>query len=140
MTRRTYDSVTVGQVIDPAAYPVNRKMLAVYANASGDQNPIHQDEAFAKSVGLPDLIAHGMFTMATVGRVVTDFAGDPGAIVEFGTRFTKPVVVPAGEDVILEISGVVAEKLEDRQVRIDLQVTCGGMKVLGMTRAIVALA
>jgi acyl dehydratase len=140
MSRRTFDSVTVGEAIGPVWYPVNREMLVAYANASGDQNPIHQDEAFAKSVGLPDLIAHGMFTMATAGRVLTDFADDPGAIVEFGTRFTKPVVVPAGADVMLEISGVVAEKLEDHQVRIDLQVTCGGVKVLGMTRAILALA
>jgi acyl dehydratase len=140
MSRRTFESVTVGQAIGPVAYAVNREMLVAYANASGDQNPIHQDEAFAKSVGLPDLIAHGMFTMATVGRVVTDFTGDPGAIVEFGTRFTKPVVVPAGEDVILEISGVVAEKLANQKIRIDLQVTCDAVKVLGMTRAIVALA
>jgi acyl dehydratase len=140
MSRRAFESVTVGEVIGPVSYPVNRVMLVAYANASGDQNPIHQDETFAKSVGLPDLIAHGMFTMATAGRVLTDFAGDPGSIIEFGTRFTKPVVVPAGAEVVLEISGVVAEKLEDLQVRIDLQVTCGGVKVLGMSRAILALA
>jgi acyl dehydratase len=140
MSRRTFESVTVGQAIGPVAYAVNREMLVAYANASGDQNPIHQDEAFAKSVGLPDLIAHGMFTMATAGRVLTDFAGDPGAIIEFGTRFTKPVVVPAGQNVMLEIAGVVAEKLANQKIRIDLQVTCDAVKVLGMTRAIVALA
>jgi acyl dehydratase len=140
MSRRTYDSVEVGQVIGPVAYPVNREMLIAYANASGDQNPIHQDEAFAKSVGLPDLIAHGMFTMATAGRILTDFVGDPGAVVEFGTRFTKPVVVPVGKDVVLQISGAVAEKLEGSQVRIDLRVTCDDVKVLGMARAIVSLA
>ncbi|HUW77770.1 MAG TPA: MaoC family dehydratase [Candidatus Nanopelagicaceae bacterium] len=140
MSRRTFDSVTVGQSLPTVKYSVNREMLIAYANASGDQNPIHQDEAFAKSVGLPDVIAHGMFTMASAGRALTDFAGDPGAIVEFSTRFTKPVVVPAGQDVVIEISGTVAEKLDDRLVRIELQVTCGGVKVLGMTRAIVALA
>lgn len=140
MTRRTYASVEAGLSIGPVSYPVSRAMLVAYAEASGDQNPIHQDEAFAKSVGLPDVIAHGMFTMATAARLLTDFAGDPGAIVEYGTRFTKPVVVPAGIGVILEVSGVVAEKLPDNRVRIDLQVTCDGAKVLGMTRAIVALA
>ncbi len=140
MTRRTYQSVTVGEVIGPVNYPVTRAMLVSYANASGDQNPIHQDEEFAKSVGLPGLIAHGMFTMATAARALTDFAGDPGAIVEYGTRFTKPVIVPDNVEVALEVSGLVAEKLPDRQVRIDLQVTCAGVKVLGLTRAIVALA
>lgn len=140
MSRRTYESVEAGEAIGPAAYPVNRAMLVAYANASGDQNPIHQDEEFAKGVGLPGLIAHGMFTMATAARALTDFAGDPGAVVEFGTRFTKPVLVPAGVDVALEVSGVVAEKLPDLRVRIDMQVTCDGVKVLGLTRAIVALA
>ncbi len=140
MTRRTYESVEAGLAIGPSSYSVNRAMLIAYANASGDQNPIHQDETFAKSVGLPDVIAHGMFTMATAARLLTDFAGDPGAIVEYGTRFTKPVVVPASTEVVLEVSGVVAEKLSENRVRIDLQVMCGGVKVLGMTRAIVALA
>lgn len=140
MSARTYQSVEVGEILGPVGYPVNRAMLVAYANASGDQNPIHQDEEFAKGVGLPGLIAHGMFTMATAARVLTDFAGDPGAIVEFGTRFTKPVLVPAGVDVTLEVSGVVAEKLPDHNVHIDLQVTCDGVKVLGLTRAIVALA
>lgn len=140
MSRRRYDSVEVGDILGPFSYPVNRAMLVAYANASGDQNPIHQDEEFAKSVGLPGLIAHGMFTMATAARAITDFAGDPGAVIEFGTRFTKPVLVPAGIDVLLEVSGAVAEKLDSNKVRIDLQVTCDGVKVLGLTRAIVALA
>jgi len=140
MSRRTYESTQVGQAIGPITFPVNRAMLVAYANASGDQNPIHQDEEFAKSVGLPGLIAHGMFTMATAARAITDFAGDPGAVIEFGTRFTKPVLVPAGVDVALEVSGAVAEKLSDRRVRIDLQITCDDVKVLGLTRAIVELA
>ncbi len=140
MSRRAYESVNVGEVIGPFKYVVNRALLRAYADASGDQNPIHQDEEFAKSVGLPGLIAHGMFTMATTARALTDFAGDPGAIVEFGTRFAKPVLVPAGIDVDLEVSGVVAEKLQDRQIRVDLQVTCEGVKVLALTRATVALA
>lgn len=140
MSRRSYESTQVGEVLGPVTYFVNRKMLLAYADASGDQNPIHQDEEFAKSVGLPGVIAHGMFTMGTAARAITDFAGDPGAVIEFGTRFTKPVLVPPGVDVALEVSGVVAEKLSDRKVRIDLQVTCDGVKVLGLTRAIVALA
>jgi len=140
MSRRTYESIQAGEAIGPFTYLVNRAILIAYADASGDQNPIHQDEEFAKSVGLPGVIAHGMFTMATAGRAITDFAGDPGAVLEFGTRFTKPVLVPAGVDVVLEVSGVVAEKLLDRKVRIDLQVVCDGVKVLGLTRAIVALA
>ncbi len=88
------DDVEVGTELPAQTFPVTRATLVRYAGASGDFNPIHWNEKFAKEVGLPDVIAHGMFTMAEAIRVVTDWTGDPGAVVEYGVRFTKPVVVP----------------------------------------------
>ncbi|NUP15927.1 MAG: dehydratase, partial [Streptomyces sp.] len=99
------------------------------------------NEKFAKEVGLPDVIAHGMFTMAEAIRVVTDWTGDPGAVVEYGVRFTRPVVVPNDDQgATIEVSGKVAAKLDDNQVRVDLIVKSAGQKVLGMSRAVVRLA
>ncbi|MEU6442294.1 MaoC family dehydratase [Streptomyces sp. NPDC047046] len=136
-----YADVEVGTELPPASFPVNRATLVAYAGASGDFNPIHWNERFAKSVGLPDVIAHGMFTMAEAARVVTDWAGDPGAVVEYGVRFTKPVVVPDDDEgAVIEVSGKVAAKLDDGLVRVDLVATSGGQKVLGMSRAVVRLA
>jgi len=136
---RTLAQTSAGDTIGPVTVPVGRETLVAYANASGDQNPIHQDEAFATSVGLPDVIAHGMWTMGAAGSVVEEWAGDGGRIVEFGTRFTKPVVVPlAGAE--LEVRGVV--KTLDEQTRratVDLTVTSGGDKVLGRCLAVVQL-
>ena len=119
--------------------PVSRATLVGYADASGDQNPIHQDEAFARSVGLPDVIAHGMWTMGAVGSVVEEWAGDGGRVVEFGTRFTKPVVVPvSGNEVVVE--GLVkAVDAETGRVTVDLTTTCDGEKVLGRCVAVVRL-
>jgi acyl dehydratase len=135
-----YDDVEVGQEIPERTYPVRRVDLVKYAGASGDFNPIHWDEKFAKSVGLPDVIAHGMFTMAEGGRFVTDWAGDPGAVVEYGVRFTKPVVVPNDDQgATIEVSGKVGAKLDDNKVRVDLVAMCAGQKVLGMSRAVVRL-
>ena len=94
MPVRPLSEVAVGDVIGPVTVPVARETLVAYANASLDQNPIHQDEEFARSVGLPDVIAHGMWTMGASGTVVADWAGDAGRVVEFGTRFTRPVEVP----------------------------------------------
>jgi acyl dehydratase len=92
-------------------------------------------------VGLPDVIAHGMVTMAIAARVVTDWIGDPGAVVEYSVRFTKPVVVPDdGSGAVLEVEGVVAEKLDDGLVRLDLTARAAGDKVLGMARATVRLS
>jgi acyl dehydratase len=102
--------VSEGEELKPWSYQVVRQDLVGYANASGDQNPIHQDETFAKSVGLPDVIAHGMQTMAKIGQYVTDWAGDPGAVVRFKTRFTKPVVVPAAGGNTVTVSGKVTSK------------------------------
>ncbi|EFG64794.1 MaoC family dehydratase [Streptomyces sp. SPB074] len=136
-----YADVEVGTELPPASFPVTRATLVVYAGASGDFNPIHWNERFAKSVGLPDVIAHGMFTMAEAARVVTDWAGDPGAVVEYGVRFTKPVVVPDDDEgAVIEVSGKVAAKLGDGLVRVDLLARSAGQKVLGMSRAVVRLA
>ncbi|MGA5099619.1 MaoC family dehydratase [Streptomyces lavendulocolor] len=137
----TFDEVKVGTELPAQSFPVTRATLVQYAGASGDFNPIHWNEKFAKEVGLPDVIAHGMFTMAEAIRVVTDWAGDPGAVVEYGVRFTKPVVVPNdGTGALIEVSGKVAAKLDDNRVRVDLTATSAGQKVLGMSRAVVRLA
>src|SRR3954453_13303591 len=89
-----YADVEVGQELPAQTYPVQRIDLVRYAGASGDFNPIHWNEPFARSVGLPDVIAHGMFTMGAAIPCVTGRAGDPAAVVEYGVRFTRPVVVP----------------------------------------------
>ncbi|MFE9608420.1 MaoC family dehydratase [Streptomyces sp. NPDC006012] len=136
-----YDDVEVGTELPAQTFSVTRDRLVRYAGASGDFNPIHWNEKFAKEVGLPDVIAHGMFTMAEAIRVVTDWTGDPGAVVEYGVRFTKPVVVPNDDEgAVIEVGGKVAAKLDDNTVRVDLMVTSGGQKVLGMSRAVVRLA
>ena len=124
------------QVIDEKVYYVNRALLKQYADASGDQNPIHQDEAFAQSVGLPDVIAHGMLTMALVGKYVSDIAGGSDNVLELGGRFTKPVIVPAGTDVDLTVSATVTE-VEDGKVSLSLSATSAGVKVLGMAKAVI---
>jgi acyl dehydratase len=135
-----YADVEVGTELPAQTFPVNRATLVRYAGASGDFNPIHWNERFAKEVGLPDVIAHGMFTMASAIRVVTDWAGDPGAVVEYGVRFTKPVVVPNDDQgATIEVSGKVGAKLDDNKVRVDLVAMCAGQKVLGMSRAVVRL-
>jgi acyl dehydratase len=136
-----YADVEVGTELPAQTFPVTRATLVRYAGASGDFNPIHWNEKFAREVGLPDVIAHGMFTMAEAARVVTDWTGDPGALVEYGVRFTKPVVVPNDDQgAEIQVSGKVAAKLDDNTVRVDLTVTSAGQKVLGMSRAVVRLA
>ncbi|WP_431781584.1 MaoC family dehydratase [Streptomyces chumphonensis] len=140
---RRYADVEPGTELPARTFPVSRETLVRYAGASGDFNPIHWNERFAREVGLPDVIAHGMFTMASAVRVVTDWVGDPGAVVEYGVRFTKPVVVPDdGEGAVIEVSAKVGAKLDDeaRTVRVDLTATSAGQKVLGMSRAVVRLA
>ncbi|MFI0735825.1 MaoC family dehydratase [Streptomyces sp. NPDC021225] len=139
----SYDDVEVGTELPGQEFPVTRAALVQYAGASGDFNPIHWNEKFAKEVGLPDVIAHGMFTMAEAGRVVTDWAGDPAAVLEYGVRFTKPVVVPNDEKgAVIEVTAKVAAKLDDeaRTVRVDVVATSAGQKVLGRARAVVCLA
>ncbi|MEU8921630.1 MaoC family dehydratase [Kitasatospora sp. NPDC048545] len=137
----SYDEVEVGTELSAQSFPVTRATLVRYAGASGDFNPIHWNERFALEVGLPDVIAHGMFTMAEAIRVVTDWVGDPAAVVEYGVRFTRPVPVPDdGVGAVIEVSAKVAKKLDDGRVQVDLLATTGGQKVLGMSRAIVRLA
>ncbi|MCI0685951.1 MAG: MaoC family dehydratase [Sporichthyaceae bacterium] len=136
----SYDAVEVGTELPEGRYQVRRVDLIRYAGASGDFNPIHWSERTARSVGLPNVIAHGMYTMALAGRALTDWTGDPGSVREFGVRFTKPVPVPdddTGTEVV--VTGRVAAKLDDRQVRVDLVASCAGEKVLGQARAVVAL-
>jgi acyl dehydratase len=126
------------QVLETKVFHINRALLKQYADASGDQNPIHQDEAFAKSVGLPDVIAHGMLTMALVGKYVSDLAGGSAHVLELGGRFTKPVVVPAGADVDLTVSATVTD-VADGKVSLSLTATSADVKVLGMAKAVIAL-
>lgn len=126
------------QVLEERTFTINRDLLKRYADASGDQNPIHQDEEFAKSVGLPDVIAHGMLTMALVGRYVTDLAGGSANVLELSGRFTKPVVVPAGEEVDLTVSAVVSDVVGDK-ASLTLSASSAGVKVLGMAKAVIEL-
>ena len=133
-------SVEVGTELPEQTYRVTRADLVRYAGASGDFNPIHWNERVATSVGLPNVIAHGMFTMALAGRAVSAWTGDPGALVEYHVRFGRPVPVPdddAGAEVT--VRGTVAAQLDDGRVRVDLTVTSGGEKVLSLSRAIVRL-
>jgi acyl dehydratase len=138
--RVSYDEVKAGAELPPASYPVTRLSLVKYCGASGDFNVIHWNERIATSVGLPNVIAHGMFTMAQAGRYVTDWAG-PGAVVaEFGVRFSSMVVVPDDDTgATIEISGVVEEKLGDRRVALTLTARSADVKVLTRARAVVQL-
>lgn len=112
----------------------------MYCGASGDFNIIHWNERIAKAVGLPDVIAHGMFTMAEAGRVVTDWCGDPAAIVDYSVRFSKPVVVPDDDSgATLQVSGVVEEVNGDGTVVVALTATTSAGEVLKKARAVVAL-
>jgi acyl dehydratase len=128
--------IEVGAKLDEKVFYVDRAMLKAYADASGDQNPIHQDEAFAKSVGLPNVISHGMLTMALVGNFVTQWAGGAAAVKEFSARFIKPVIVPADEKVDITVSAVVRE-VDGDQITIELSATSAGATVLGMSKAVV---
>ncbi|MFZ9100699.1 MAG: MaoC/PaaZ C-terminal domain-containing protein [Candidatus Planktophila sp.] len=128
--------IEIGSNLPEKVFYLDRALLKQYADASGDQNPIHQDEKFAVSVGLPNVIAHGMLTMALVGKYVSDFAGGSAKVVEFGARFTKPVIVPANEKVDLTVTATVAE-IVDGKISLTLNATSAGVKVLGMAKAVV---
>jgi acyl dehydratase len=128
--------IEVGTVLDEKVFYLDRALLKQYADASGDQNPIHQNEEFALSVGLPNVIAHGMLTMALVGKYVSDFAGGSANVLEYSARFTKPVIVPAGVKVDLTVSATVAE-ITDEKITLTLSATSAGVKVLGMAKAVV---
>ena len=135
-----YADVEPGTELAPQSYPVTRLDLVKYAGASGDFNVIHWNERVATSVGLPNVIAHGMYTMAEAGRFASDWAGDPGAVVEFGVRFSSPVVVPDdGQGATIQISGKVEEKLDGNRVVLALTARSGDTKVLTRARAVVVL-
>ena len=119
-------------------FRVTRADLVRYAGASGDFNPIHWSDRTATGVGLPGVIAHGMFTMALVGRAVARWAGAPDAVVDFGVRFTRPVVVPdTDEGTEIEVAAVVKEVTEAGLTRLDVTATCRGEKVLSQARALI---
>ena len=128
--------IEVGTTLPTKVFYLDRALLKSYADASGDHNPIHQNEEFAISVGLPNVNAHGMLTMALVGKYVTDWAGGSHTVREFSARFVKPVIVPAGEKVDLTITATVVEIDGDR-IKLDLSATSAGVKVLGMAKAVV---
>ncbi|MEV7807074.1 MaoC family dehydratase [Microbispora sp. NPDC088329] len=136
-----YDEVETGQEIPAVEYRVRRVDLVRYAGASGDFNPIHWNERHAKAVGLPDVIAHGMYTMAQGGRFVTDWAGDPGAVVDYGVRFSSMVVVPDDDNgATITISGIIEDKREDKRVVVALTARSGDARVLSKARAVVQLS
>jgi acyl dehydratase len=136
----TYAQVEAGTEVPAAAYPVSRLSLVKYCGASGDFNLIHWNERIARSVGLPDVIAHGMFTMAQAGRFVTDWAGPGATVTEFGVRFSAMVVVPDDDHgATIEVSGQVEEKLDGNRVALALTARSAGTKVLTRARAVVRL-
>ena len=128
--------IEVGSVLAEKIFFIDRALLKAYADASGDQNPIHQNEEFALSVGLPNVIAHGMLTMALAGKYVTDWAGGSANVREFSARFIKPVIVPADQQVDLTVVATVAE-IEGKSIKLDITATSAGIKVLGMAKAVV---
>lgn len=142
MTIRSYADVSVGDELPPLSVQLTRENLVRYAGASLDFNKIHWDDKTAAEAGLPDVIAHGMLTMALVARVVTDWAGDPGALVTYRTKFTRPVVVPNdGVGATVELTGRVTEKDDaEKTVRVELTATFAGKTVLGRPMATVRLS
>ena len=130
-------AVSIGDALPAQEFAISRADLVRYAGASGDFNPIHWNERFATSVGLPNVIAHGMFTMALAIRVVTDWAGDPGAVVEYGVRFTRPVVVPDPDGATVRVEGAVRAVRDDGLIDVDLTTTVDGQTVLAKARAVV---
>jgi acyl dehydratase len=132
--------VAVGDELPTLTINFTRQDLVKYAGASGDFNIIHWNERTAKSVGLPDVIAHGMLTMARAAKVVTDWVGDPGAVLEYSVRMTRPVVVPdTDEGVEVTFGGKVGAINEDGTLRIDVSAVFDGQTVLGAAKAVVRL-
>jgi acyl dehydratase len=139
--RVAFADVSVGTELPAATYAIDRLTLVKYAGASGDFNTIHWNERIALEVGLPNVIAHGMLTMAEAVRIVTDWVGDPAAVVEYGVRFTRPVVVPNDDaGVTLEVTAKVTELLSDTLVKIAITAKFDGQTVLGRAQAVVRLA
>ena len=140
-TRPALVDLTVGQEVARRTLTVDRARLVRYAGASGDFNPIHWNERVATAVGLPGVIAHGMWTMGAAVTVVVDWVGDPGAVVDYQTRFTRPVPVPdPGEASVEVVATVGAVDADAGTVRVDLTVTVEGARVLGKAQAVVRLS
>ncbi|AJT41789.1 MaoC family dehydratase [Psychromicrobium lacuslunae] len=136
-----FSTLSVGELIAERSISVSREDLIRYAGASGDFNPIHWNERFALEVELPGVIAHGMFTMGSAVQLVTDWVGDPAAVIDYQTRFTKPVPVADDENgAVIEVSAVVGALDEEaKTARIDLTVSTDGQKVLVKAQALVRL-
>lgn len=129
-------STLVGTVLPAREFVVTRADLIRYAGASGDFNPIHWSDRIAKDVELPSVIGHGMLTMALAARLLTDWVRDPGAVVEYGARFSRPVVVPDDADgVVVTVSGEITEVRQDGLLAVELTVKAGEQKVLTQARA-----
>ena len=127
-----------GTQLPVQTYRVTRADLVRYAAASGDFNPIHWNDRVATAVGLPGVIAHGMFTMALAGRAVTTWTGRPDSILEYNVRFARPVLVPDDDEgAEVQVSGVVKKVDEEGRAQLELTVTAGGEKVLTQARALV---
>ena len=136
MTHINIASLEVGQEIGSIEYRVTRDSLVRYAGASGDFNPIHYRDDIAKAVGLDGVLAHGMLTMGAAVQVAINWIGDPGRIVDYGVRFTKPVFVDATKGAVLIVSGKVGEiDVENSIVRIDITASCADVAVLGKAQA-----
>jgi acyl dehydratase len=130
--------VEIGERLPARTFRVTRANLVRYAGASGDFNPIHWNDRFATRVGLPGVIAHGMYTMALAGQAVLGWAGDPAAVIEFSVRFTKPVVVPDDDEgAELTVGAVVKGFTDDGYAQLDITATCGEEKVLGQAKAVI---
>lgn len=140
MSRPSIAELSVGQSVARRTIVVERRDLVRYAGASKDFNPIHWNDRFAREVGLPGVIAHGMFTMGQAVNVVSDWVGDPGAILEYGVRFTRPVPVPDPGAATVEVEALVgALDAEAGTARIDLSVVVDGARVLGKAQVLVRL-
>lgn len=136
-----FEELAVGQEVGRREIAVDRSRLVRYAGASGDFNPIHWNERFATEVGLPGVIAHGMWTMGAAVAVVADWVGDPGAVLDYQTRFARPVPVPdPGAATVEVVATVGALDAETRTARIDLAVTAAGSRVLAKAQALVRLS
>jgi acyl dehydratase len=136
----SYEDIEVGTTIPARSYQLKRLNLVKYAGASGDFNIIHWNERVATEVGLPNVIAHGMLTMAQGSNFVTEWTGDPGAVLDYGVRFSAMVPVPDDDEgATVEISGKVIKKLGDNKVEVDLSARSGDSKILSRSRAVVRL-
>jgi acyl dehydratase len=137
----TWDEIEIGSELPAQSFVLHRVDLIKYAGASGDFNIIHWNERVASEVGLPGVIAHGMLTMAEAVRVITDWTGDPGSVVEYGVRFTRPVPVPDTDaGTTLDVTGKVTAKNDDGTVTVTLSASCDGQTVLAKSVARVRLS